>query len=346
MSYACGPQEAVSAGEVFLRLEEDASSKQSDSTHASRLRSWLLLYVPRQQQEAMCRLWPFGGGCEPEAAAAMLRRSSASLRASQETLRSLTAVSCLQLAAGAPRQRQPGSPPPAGAGAARYSMHPLIREVFRGEFDRLPEAARCGILRDFARVMAARMALIEALKHAGHWAEATRLLADDLLNFQELSSQLQSSLPCGDARPAPSLSQLMFLGNAMLAGLSRPGEGGGSQVSMAELASNILGPHHADTLVSNISIGGPELELPARLYEPVPKDGQRLSALVYFHGAAHSPVVIVQQHATLRRIVCGLTGGLGHPGGGFVTGGLDSHDSYCRALANGVPCVVISVAYR
>ena len=33
-------------------------------------------------------------------------------------------------------------------------------------------------------------------------------------------------------------------------------------------------------------------------------------------------------------------------GGGFTMWGLDTHDSLCRALANGVPCVVVSVAYR
>ncbi len=33
-------------------------------------------------------------------------------------------------------------------------------------------------------------------------------------------------------------------------------------------------------------------------------------------------------------------------GGGFTMWGLDTHDSLCRALANSVPCVVVSVAYR
>ena len=33
-------------------------------------------------------------------------------------------------------------------------------------------------------------------------------------------------------------------------------------------------------------------------------------------------------------------------GGGFTMWGLDTHDSLCRTLANSVPCVVVSVAYR
>ena len=33
-------------------------------------------------------------------------------------------------------------------------------------------------------------------------------------------------------------------------------------------------------------------------------------------------------------------------GGGFTVWGLDTHDSLCRMLANSVPCVVVSVAYR
>lgn len=33
-------------------------------------------------------------------------------------------------------------------------------------------------------------------------------------------------------------------------------------------------------------------------------------------------------------------------GGGFVIGSLDTHDSICRALANGAGCVVVSVGYR
>ena len=35
-----------------------------------------------------------------------------------------------------------------------------------------------------------------------------------------------------------------------------------------------------------------------------------------------------------------------HHGGGFVIGGLDSHDSLCRRVANAADCLVVSVDYR
>lgn len=56
----------------------------------------------------------------------------------------------------------------------------------------------------------------------------------------------------------------------------------------------------------------------ARLYVPtIPApDGTLLPALLYFHG------------------------------GGYCVGGLDSHDSLCRALSALTPCCVLSVAYR
>lgn len=53
----------------------------------------------------------------------------------------------------------------------------------------------------------------------------------------------------------------------------------------------------------------------ARLYNAGTSDGPR-PLLVYFHG------------------------------GGYMVGGLDSHDSLCRALAAQTPCAVLSVAYR
>ena len=56
----------------------------------------------------------------------------------------------------------------------------------------------------------------------------------------------------------------------------------------------------------------------ARLYVPAiaGHDGSPLPVLLYFHG------------------------------GGYCVGGLDSHDSLCRALAALTPCCVLSVAYR
>jgi acetyl esterase len=56
----------------------------------------------------------------------------------------------------------------------------------------------------------------------------------------------------------------------------------------------------------------------ARLYVPAiaGHDGSLLPALLYFHG------------------------------GGYCVGGLDSHDSLCRAFAALTPCCVLSIAYR
>ena len=33
-------------------------------------------------------------------------------------------------------------------------------------------------------------------------------------------------------------------------------------------------------------------------------------------------------------------------GGGFVAGGIESHDAICRTLAKKTPCIVVSVDYR
>ena len=66
--------------------------------------------------------------------------------------------------------------------------------------------------------------------------------------------------------------------------------------------------------VKNISIPGPESELPARLYRP--NDAADLPILVYFHG------------------------------GGFTIGSLDSHDVVCRTLCVEAETIVISVDYR
>ncbi|BBX46600.1 alpha/beta hydrolase [Mycobacterium cookii] len=66
--------------------------------------------------------------------------------------------------------------------------------------------------------------------------------------------------------------------------------------------------------VRNTTIPGPGGDIPIRIY--VPLDDRRLPIVVYAHG------------------------------GGFVFCDLDSHDGLCRNIANRVPALVISVAYR
>jgi len=66
--------------------------------------------------------------------------------------------------------------------------------------------------------------------------------------------------------------------------------------------------------VRDLDIPGPVGPIAARLYRP--QQQGPLPLLVYFHG------------------------------GGFVLGDIDSHDNLCRALANALPALVLSVAYR
>jgi acetyl esterase len=65
--------------------------------------------------------------------------------------------------------------------------------------------------------------------------------------------------------------------------------------------------------VRDQTIPGPAGDIPVRIYRP---DGSSLPILVYAHG------------------------------GGFVFCDLDSHDGLCREIANSIPAVVVSVAYR
>ncbi|MGA5540866.1 alpha/beta hydrolase [Mycobacterium sp. NPDC051198] len=69
--------------------------------------------------------------------------------------------------------------------------------------------------------------------------------------------------------------------------------------------------------VEDRTVPGPAGEIPVRIYHPAdPEPGTALPVLVYFHG------------------------------GGFVLCDLDSHDSCCRRLANGIGAIVVSVDYR
>jgi acetyl esterase len=66
--------------------------------------------------------------------------------------------------------------------------------------------------------------------------------------------------------------------------------------------------------IENRTIPSPAGDIPVRIYTPT-GDGP-FPVLVFFHG------------------------------GGWVICNLDTHDSYCRSLANGTPCIVVSVDYR
>lgn len=69
--------------------------------------------------------------------------------------------------------------------------------------------------------------------------------------------------------------------------------------------------------VRDISCPGPHGEIGLRCYRPIgAQPGQVLPLLIYFHG------------------------------GGWLLGGLDSHDTTCRHFANAARCAVISVDYR
>ena len=67
----------------------------------------------------------------------------------------------------------------------------------------------------------------------------------------------------------------------------------------------------------DVMVPGPHGDIPVRLYRPEGTDASEvLPALVYYHG------------------------------GGWLLGGLDSHDGVCRRFANAAKCRVVSVDYR
>src|SRR5262245_45293622 len=66
--------------------------------------------------------------------------------------------------------------------------------------------------------------------------------------------------------------------------------------------------------VEDRAIPGPEGEIPVRIYRPAGDDPKPV--IVYYHG------------------------------GGWVIGGLDTHDGTCRLLADTVDALVVSVDYR
>ena len=77
-------------------------------------------------------------------------------------------------------------------------------------------------------------------------------------------------------------------------------------------AAALIGPGPAVASVRDVGIPAGDVTIPARVYGPAGSQG----TIVWFHG------------------------------GGWVIGGLDTHDAMCRTLANAAHCTVVSVAYR
>jgi acetyl esterase len=75
------------------------------------------------------------------------------------------------------------------------------------------------------------------------------------------------------------------------------------------------GPPEPVAEMSDRTITGSAGEIPIRIYHPKLGEG-RLPIVLYLHG------------------------------GGFVSGGVDTHDPICRQLANHVPAIVVAVDYR
>lgn len=89
-----------------------------------------------------------------------------------------------------------------------------------------------------------------------------------------------------------------------------------ADLSVEQARGFSLVPEREPTPVAEVrdgTIAGPEGDVPVRVYRDANADG---SALVYFHG------------------------------GGWVIGGLDSHDESCRLLARDSAATVVSVDYR
>lgn len=81
-----------------------------------------------------------------------------------------------------------------------------------------------------------------------------------------------------------------------------------------QVIGDLMGPPPQVAEVENRTIPGPGGDIPVRIYKPEGSDPK--PGMVYFHG------------------------------GGWVVGNLETHDSPCRALANGLSAVVVAVDYR
>jgi acetyl esterase/lipase len=113
-----------------------------------------------------------------------------------------------------------------------------------------------------------------------------------------------------DPQAKAFLDQLVAMGGPPLHALPVPE----ARAMMAALAGMSGPPDVRLAGVANRTIPGPAGEIPVRVYTP--EGSGPFPVLVYFHG------------------------------GGWVLGGLDTHDGACRQLAHGTRAVVMSVDYR
>jgi acetyl esterase len=113
-----------------------------------------------------------------------------------------------------------------------------------------------------------------------------------------------------DPQARAFLDQLVAMGGPPLHALPVPE----ARALMGALAGMSGTPDVALAGVANRTIPGPAGEIPVRIYTP--EGAGPFPILVYFHG------------------------------GGWVLGGLDTHDGACRQLAHGARCLVLSVDYR
>jgi acetyl esterase len=112
-----------------------------------------------------------------------------------------------------------------------------------------------------------------------------------------------------DPQAKALLDQMTSMGTPPLQAMSVP-EARAFIDSFRALAGDVEAVAH----VEDRTVPGPAGDIPVRLYRPA-ADGP-LPLLVFFHG------------------------------GGWVIGGLESHDGLCRSLANAAGCAVLAVDYR
>ncbi len=105
------------------------------------------------------------------------------------------------------------------------------------------------------------------------------------------------------------LDQIQSMGTPPLHTMSVP-----DARQLMESMNVLIGAGEEVQHVEDRELPGPAGPIPTRLYRPA-GDGP-LPLLVYFHG------------------------------GGWVLGGLASHDDVCRSLANGAGCAVLAIDYR